>query len=173
MAAEDESALEHFYHATLHRVFGLAIRIVRDSATAEDVVADVYHQAWTQAARYRPERGRPLTWLLTICRTRALDRVRKQTRLRSLHEKEASQSSVSEASPQDLLESSERGSRIHQLLGNLSQIQRDVLALAYFKDLSHQQIANQLGMPLGTVKTHIRRALQVLRPAATQAELSP
>ena len=80
IAAGEESALEAFYSETLANVYGIAIRITQDRGIAEEVVIDVYHQVWLQAAQYSEERGRPLTWLLSISRSRALDHLRKESR---------------------------------------------------------------------------------------------
>lgn len=168
MAAGDELALEEFYEATLNRAYAVAIRIVRDEAIAEDVVTDVYYQAWTQASRYDVDRGRPITWLLTMCRSRALDRVRKKDSAEQLVGR-GSETPDESSQPEELLESLEVNSQIHTLMATLSQAQRDTVALAFFRDLSHQQIANYLDLPLGTVKSHIRRALQELRPALAEA----
>ena len=169
MAEGQEQALEAFYAATLGKVFGVAVRITHDEGIAEDVVTDVYYQAWTQADRYDARRGRPLTWLLTICRTRALDRMRRESRARVPEAATESEGNIA-GTPEDLLESLENGSQVRALLGNLGQAQRDVLALAYFRDLSHQQIADYLRLPLGTVKSHIRRALQELKPELAAQE---
>ena len=164
MADGDEKALEAFYGATLGKAYGVALRIVRDEAIAEDVVTDVYYQAWSQAGRFDARRGRPLTWLLTICRSRALDRMRKSDRSELLMNSALEPSDEQAEAPDALLQSLERDSQIHASMANLSQAQRDAVALAYFRDMSHQQISDYLGLPLGTVKSHIRRALEAMRP---------
>lgn len=171
MSLGDELALNAFYDATLHRVFAVAIRIVRDAALAEDVVTDVYHEAWKNAGRYIRERGRPITWLLTICRNRALDEYRRESSI--VRKKEAAAAMEVPATverPDMLLQAVEEGSAVRNMLEQISAEDRQLIALAYFKGLSHQQIAEYTDMPLGTVKSRIRRALTTLS-AAIPAEL--
>lgn len=171
MSSGNELALNAFYDATLHRVFAVAIRIVRDATLAEDVVTDVYHEAWRNADRYSSERGRPITWLLTICRNRALDEYRRESSAVRKLEAAATmdvQNAVEE--PDSLLEAAEEGSVVHDLLQRISPDDRQLIALAYFRGLSHQQIAEHSDLPLGTVKSRIRRALTTLS-AALPAEL--
>lgn len=165
----DEGALESFYTATLSKVYGVAYRIVGETSKAEDVVTEVYYQVWQQADRYQTDRGSPLAWVLTISRSRALDQLRRDKTRSNADLNQDDVTGADPLAPDALLESLEAGTQIHALLSELSQVQRDVLALAYFRDLSHQQIADQLDMPLGTVKSHIKRALGSLRPQATKA----
>ena len=167
MSRGNERALGELFDATLDRVFGVAIRIVGDATLAEDVVADVFHDAWRNAARYDPNRGRPLTWLLTICRNRALDEIRHEASMaRKAESAAARETPASMPGPDDLLESVEAGHAIHSLLLTVSSDDRQLLALAYFKGFSHQQIADQTGLPLGTVKSRIRRVLLTLGEVA-------
>lgn len=166
IAGGDETALASFYDATIGRVYGLAIRIVGDAQTAEEVAADVYFQVWREAARYDRERAAPLTWLLTICRSRALDALRRRDRAELQAEPEPPQDLAHEDNgPLDLLLAIERESRLHAALVELAPLQRQLVALAFFRGLTHQEIANYSGMALGTVKTHIRNALLILQRA--------
>ena len=163
MASGDEGALSDFYDATLRKVYGVAIRITGDSALAEDVVTDVYYDAWTKAAAYVAERGRPLAWLLTICRNRALDRYRRESSAaRTIEAAAAGQVPDAVESPDALLACVEEGHAVHALLATISTEDRQLIALAFFKGLTHQQIAETTAMPLGTVKSRIRRALAAL-----------
>ncbi len=163
MASGDEGALSDFYDATLSKVYGVAIRITGDSALAEDVVTDVYYDAWTKAAAYVAERGRPLAWLLTICRNRALDRYRRESSAaRTIEAAAAGQVPDAVESPDALLACVEEGHAVHALLATISTEDRQLIALAFFKGLTHQQIAETTAMPLGTVKSRIRRALAAL-----------
>src|SRR5215510_1303288 len=117
MAAGDEAALGTFYDATMPRVYGLAVRICGNFATAEEVAADVYHQCWTGAARYDPARSKVMTWLMMICRSRAIDAMR--TRDPALaHEApetlvEDDDERPRERDPQDLLDLTESGTAVH------------------------------------------------------------
>ena len=167
IADADEQALAAFYDATLGKVYGLALRITGRPDAAEDVAAEVYHQAWRQAGRYDAARGRPLTWLLTMAHSRALDSLRRRDQADSHPEPEAlAEPAVAPRSdPLDLLLTVERNSAIHGALARLDPIQRQLLALAFHRDFSHQEIADHTRLPLGTVKTHIRKAMLALRTA--------
>lgn len=165
IADQDESALAALYDATIGRVYGLALRITRKPEAAEEVVADVYLHVWRKAATYDATRGRALTWLLTICHSRALDMLRRKDQAESHPEPETLRPDLHEGDndPLDLLQSIENQSAMYMALETLPPIQRQLIALAFFKGLSHQETADQSGLPLGTVKTHIRRALEQLR----------
>ncbi len=172
MADGDENALGEFYDATLGKVYGLALRITGKSEAAEDVAAEVYHQAWRQAGQYDAVRGRPLTWLLTVTRSRALDALRRRDVAESHPEPETLAEPVEAhgSDPQDLLLGLERDSALHAALEQLTPVQRQLLALAFYRDLTHQEVAEHLAMPLGTVKTHIRKALQRLQDLLSKGE---
>lgn len=169
MAQYDERGLRRLYDATVSRVYGLALRITRRPEAAEDVAAEVYHQAWREAARFDPNRGAVMTWLLTICRSRAIDHLRRRDEAESHPEPET----LAEADPghhddpQTLLAAFESNSALHHAMASLTSVQRQMIALAFFRGLSHQEIADHCGMPLGTVKTHVRKALERLRAVLT------
>lgn len=165
IAAQDENALAALYDATIARVYGLALRITGKAEAAEEVSADVYLQVWRNASAYNAARGRVLTWILTICYSRALDHLRRRDGAESHPEPELLRPDLQEtvASPLELLQAVERDSKVYVALQQLSPIQRQLIALAFFKGLSHQEAAEHCGLPLGTVKTHIRRALEQLR----------
>ncbi len=166
MAEGNEKALNELYDATLGKVFGVAMRIVGDTALAEDVVTDVYHEAWNKAGRYEQTRGRPITWLLTICRSRALDQYRREaSAARKVEAAAAAGIAGGVAEPDELLESVEQGHAVHAVLMTISDEDRQLIGLAFFRGLSHRQIADVTDMPLGTVKSRIRRALQSLGEA--------
>lgn len=175
MARGEEAALEALYDATLGKVYGLALRITRRPDAAEDVMAEVYHQAWRQAGHFEPERGRALTWLLTLCRSRALDSLRRRDAADSHPEPEslAAEPPDQDADPIDLLLAVERRGALHDALAALAPVQRQLVALAFYRDLSHQEIAAHLDMPLGTVKTHIRKALHTLQAALEKGTVAP
>lgn len=122
MADGDEAALGRFYDATMSRVYGVAVRICGNAALAEEVAADVYHQCWTGAARYDATRSRVLTWLLMICRSRAIDAVRSRDPAFA-HESpetlvEDDDERPRERDPQDLLELMRSGSAVHAALAS-------------------------------------------------------
>ena len=165
IAKGDEQALGVFYDATVSRVFGLALRILRQQQAAEEVAEDVFMQVWQQAGRFDGGRGKPLTWVLTICRSRALDYLRRQDEAISHPEPEtlSAEPFDERADPQDILLAMERNSRLYAILEQLLPIQRQLLALAFFRGLTHQEIADHTQLPLGTVKSHVRKALDRMR----------
>lgn len=177
VATQDARALEALYDATAGRVHGLVLRIVQRRAWAEEAVEDTFWQVWRQAARFDPVRGRPLTWLLAIARSRAIDLLRREQRFRheSLdaeaddggeHGRGRSPDNLADADaapPQDLLDATRDGTRLHAALATLDARARQLLALAFFRGLTHDEIAAQEQMPLGSVKSVIRRALIQLR----------
>lgn len=161
----DEAALGALYDATLGRVYGLALRITRNPQAAEEVAADVFWQVWRQAPRFDPARGRVLTWLLTIARSRALDSLRRVDEADAHPEPEVfiALEATREGDPQDLLAATQRDHRLHAALATLEALPRQLLALAFFRGLTHEEIAAHAGLPLGTVKSQIRRALGALK----------
>lgn len=167
----DESALGHLYDATLGRVHGLALRITRNAQAAEEVAEDVYWQVWRQALRFDPARGNAMTWLLTIARSRALDSLRREDEADAHPEPETliAAEAAQEGDPQDLFEATQRSHALHAALETLDAQPRQLLALAFFRGLTHEEIAQQTALPLGTVKSHIRRALAALRGVLTPA----
>lgn len=167
IAREDQSSLGKFYDATASRVYGVALRIVRLADLAEEVTADVYMQVWRDATRYDASRGRVLGWLLVIARSRALDLLRRQDEAFSHPEPHelVDEPEAQRSNPQDLLLCSESNAALHAALATLTPLQRQLLSLAFFKGLSHSEIVDHTGIALGSVKTHIRRALGVLRDA--------
>ncbi|MBN8455112.1 sigma-70 family RNA polymerase sigma factor [Accumulibacter sp.] len=159
---QDEQALAELYDALAGRVYGLALRIVRQVQTAEEVTEDTFWQIWRQAPRFDPLRGSVTAWVLTIARSRALDAVRRRDPAEPLDEERLA-TVAGDSDPQDLLQAVQQQHRLHAALGTLDAVPRQLLALAFFRGLSHEEIANQMSMPLGTVKSHIRRALLRLR----------
>jgi RNA polymerase sigma factor (sigma-70 family) len=165
ISKHDQAALTCFYDLTVSRVYSVALRIVRHVHLAEEVVSDVYMQVWRDAQRYDDARGRVLGWLLIITRSRALDILRRQDEAFShpepydlVFEPESEQKSA-----HDLLEAAQAGSALHEAMQSLTPLQRQLLSLAFFRGLSHSEIVEQSGIPLGSVKTHIRRALTALK----------
>jgi RNA polymerase sigma-70 factor, ECF subfamily len=166
-AGGDGRAFESFYSATSRHAMAVVRRIVGE-ALAEDVLAECYFQAWRQAARFDAARGSALTWLLTMARSRALDRLRQESLrhggLSGAPDFDADACEHAAAlSPDQLLESVEARTRLHDALRELSANERWVLGLAYFRDCTQSEIAAITGMPLGTVKSHMTRAQHKLR----------
>lgn len=171
IAAGDRDALAELYDCTAAKLLGFAMLIVRDQEDAEEVACDVYLQVWRSPLRYDPTRGSVLAWMLGICRSRAIDRYRRR-RARLPGEvvvgEAGSGGAAQDGEPCDLLQKLEQGSAIRLALERLPPIRREVLSLAFFQGLSHEEIASNTNLPVGTVKSHIRRALATLR-----AQLGP
>lgn len=161
IANADEGALATFYDITASRVYALALRITRDAQAAEEVVVDVYFQIWRQAERYEPHRGPIMTWLLTICRSRSLDYLRRRVSASKLLGDDIPSPSpvTGQTDPLDILLTVERDSIIYPALATLAPSEQQLLSLAFFNGFTHQEIATQTRIPLGTVKTTIRKAL--------------
>jgi RNA polymerase sigma-70 factor, ECF subfamily len=166
VATADRDALGELYETTVAKLFAVAHLILRNTADAEEVVCDVYAQVWQTAADYRGDRGAVLAWLLMICRTRALDRLRRnRVRLQAAAiERPADEDEPSpQPGPEELLDVIQHGTAVHRALAALSPVKRQLVSLAFFKGLSHPEISEECGLPVGTVKSHIRRALNTLR----------
>jgi RNA polymerase sigma-70 factor (ECF subfamily) len=142
----------------------LARVMLRDPSDAEELVCEVYQRAWLKADRFDATRGTVLAWLLTMCRSQALDLLRKRRKLMRTREAlEREPQKTDSSGPEELLECFQRGHCVHAALAALPPLRRQMIALAFFKGLSHKEIAAELTLPLGTVKSHLRRALLELR----------
>ncbi len=164
----NEDALSQFYDQTINGVYGLALRITGKAEEAEEVVSDVYLQVWEQADRYHNEKGSIMGWLLTICRSRAIDRYRKQQQSSAeISDTQCPEITDSVGSPEYLLANTQQYSSINHALQKLSSVQRQLISLAFFRGFTYQEIADYIDMPLGTVKSHIRRSLSGLKTEPT------
>ena len=165
IARGDERALSTFYDATLGRCYALAMRITRRHEAAEDVVAETYLQVWREAQRYDPLRGRPLTWLLSICYSRAIDHLRRRGPAEAHPDPQdlVPEECGTADDPMALAMATQAHTALHGAIGGLPAIAQQLLGLAFFRGMSHQEIASHTGLPLGTVKTHLRQALKTLR----------
>lgn len=167
MAGGDEAALGLLYEATLPRVYSLALRICGRRDLAEDVVVETFWQAWREATRFDAARGEVLAWLLMMCRSRALDALRRKDGAESHPEPEILMMEEPDGagSPLEQLLCTEQAGMLDQALVSLTPIQRQMVALAFYKGLSHQEICDHTGLPLGTVKSHLKRAQDGLKSA--------
>jgi RNA polymerase sigma-70 factor (ECF subfamily) len=165
MARGDQDALGEIYDRHGRLLYSLAFRIVRDQSDAEDVVQEVFSQAWRQAARYDASRGSVLGWLLTLTRSRAIDRLRgRRSRPQPSADDSVLNAIPDPAAPADVqVASSVQASEIRAAIDGLSTLQRVAIELAFYEGLTHAEIAEQLELPLGTVKTRIRQGLLKLR----------
>src|SRR5215207_3411363 len=170
VAEGDNQALASLYDATSRTVYGLLLRILSDPSSAEEVLLDVYAQVWRQAAGYAPERGRPLAWLTTIARSRAIDRLRRSRneQQRTVPLDEAARAAGGE-SVEEGVRAGEVRAVVRAALDALAPEQRDVIELAYYGGMSHSEIAAARGLPLGTVKTRTRLGMMRLREVLSPA----
>jgi RNA polymerase sigma-70 factor, ECF subfamily len=162
----DEAAFAELYDATVKRVFGLAVRVVRDPAQAEEVTQESFLEIWRTAGRYDADRGSPLGWLLTITHRKAVDRVRSaeaSTRRDTTYHQE--NQPVDHDSTAEAAQASLEAHRVRGALATLTEVQREAVGLAYFGGYTHTEVATMLDLPVGTAKTRIRDGLIRLRDA--------
>ncbi|UOG92758.1 MAG: sigma-70 family RNA polymerase sigma factor [Candidatus Thiothrix sulfatifontis] len=164
----DQQALGNFYDATVGRVYAIALKVTANPALAEEIVSDVYWQVWRAAGSYSAERATPLAWLLMMAHSRAIDALRKES---ATTKQQVELSDDFEAAdpdtpnPLDLTLAVEADSALQTALQLLDAPQRQLIALAFYRGMSHQEIAAHTGEPLGTIKTQLRRAQAILRAA--------
>ena len=174
MSAGDGEALRELYDIHSRAVYSLALRILRVQSDAEDVVQEVFVQAWRQAARYDATRGTVAGWLLMQARSRSIDRLRaRQARPEHAEDERAADPPDASAGPDIQIVRGEQARRVRQALDDLPRLQRTALELAYYEGLTHVEIAEQLEQPLGTIKTRIRQGLLKLRQALGAGEETP
>ena len=164
IAAHDRSAFAPLYQATSAKLFGVALRILRNRQQAEEVLQEAYIRIWRHAADYRPEKGTPMTWMITIARNRALDRRRQQKPELLLDEAVARDETADpEPSPLARAISNEAGRALAACLEKLGADQRSCITLAYQEGYTHSELSARLDTPLGTVKSWIHRGLRHLK----------
>ncbi len=156
--AGDRQAYEKLYGRYARSVFGLALRRLGDPGRAEDAVQETFASIWRSAGTYRPERGPGAPWLYGVARNAIVDR----SRARSEPPAEMLEEASHDASPEERAEQAWTRWRVHRALEALPEREREVIELAYWSDLSQSEVAGRLGIPLGTVKTRTRSALQHL-----------
>lgn len=166
--SDAEAALRQLYDQVGGRLYGVAMRVLGNPQWAEDVLQDTFLQVWRTAHDYRQALSPPLAWLGLIARSRALDFLRRRASERAdaaveLDDMLADTLPGASADPLDTQVASEHAWALHECLRKLEPKQREVVSLAYFRDLSHGELAQQLKLPLGTVKTWVRRGLEQLR----------
>jgi RNA polymerase sigma-70 factor (ECF subfamily) len=164
-ARGDEGAFGEFYDATSARAWGMALRVVRNRAQAEEVVQEAYLQVWRQAGRFDAERGGAGAWLLTIVHRAAVDRVRSAEASSRREQTFLDQSHVSPEpdATGSAAEASLEAHRVRSALSDLTEIQRQAVELAYWGGYTHTEVAGILDVPVGTAKTRIRDGLIRLR----------
>lgn len=167
IAQGQSSAMNELYDATISRIYSLVRRFAPDDASAQDVTQDIYLQVWQQASRFDVERGVAMAWLLNMARSRALDAWRKSNSNPVLVNSDVADVAASDLAdalqPLDFLEAADRQAKLYSALQTLPAATRQMLSLAFFYDMSHGEISAHLDMPLGTVKSTLRRTLINLR----------
>jgi RNA polymerase sigma-70 factor, ECF subfamily len=160
----DVQAFAQLVSCTKRPLLARARGILHINADAEDVVSCVYHQAWENSRSYDSARGSVRNWLNTICRSRSIDLLRRRHANNALNEVLASYSDGSgSASSESQIERLQQTAALHEALGRLSPMRRHLLQLSFFRELTHLEISAMLGLPLGTVKSQLRRTLITLR----------
>jgi len=157
--AGEQGAMSELYDRYSSVVYGVALRVLQDAAAAEDVLQDIFLQLWRKPEAFDSSRGSLGAWLAVIARHRSIDRLRQRRPETDIEE-------VVIAGGTDLRDETERSlviEKVREALGEMNEDQRTALELAYFQGLTHTEIAEKTGEPLGTIKTRIRSGLQLLR----------
>lgn len=176
VANADQGGLSDLYDATSSAVFGLIRRIVDDVSAAEEVTLDVYSQVWRLAPTYSRDKGSPLTWLLMLARSRAIDHLRSHSRRLKDREKSievAFDYPHPSPDPESIAISGDRRRVVQAILAELAPEQITLLQLAFFEGLSHGEIAEKTGVPLGTIKSRIRTGMLPMRELLEAKEEIP
>jgi RNA polymerase sigma factor (sigma-70 family) len=164
MQRGNEEALKSLYEATVTRLHALAMAILKNTADAEDVVCATFVQAWERSSQFDRQRGTAIAWLMMMCRSRALDLLRRERLQPKLaHGMRLTLPPAADTTAEDLVSLTEQSSHVRSALLSLASERRQLVALAFLRDLTHQEIADHLALPLGTVKSHLRRAFAQLR----------
>lgn len=170
-ATGNQGAFKNLYDATSPQLYALLLRILRSPDNAQDVLQDAYVKIWQKADSYAPERGAPLTWLLSIARYTALDRLRKKRPEVTLPNDPDLEARLLEdykgQNPADENEELQTLGAVQTCLNTLQPNQRNSVLLAYYEGLTHDELSVRLGAPLGTVKSWVRRGLTRLRECLT------
>lgn len=162
IASGDRRAFAQLYQRTSAKLFGIALRLLQSETEAEEVLQDVYVSVWRNAGQFRIERASPITWLAVIARNRAIDRIRRRNPATASLE-EAGDPATTDLDALELLEKADESKKLEGCLGQLEQAPRRAILAAFLDGATHSQIAAREQVPLGTMKSRIRRALAALR----------
>ena len=164
IAGGDQLALRSLYDQTHRIVFTLIMRIVNNCATAEELTVDVFHDVWRKASTYDPANGSVVGWIMNQARCRAIDRLRYEQRTKRVHTETGPPPNGNAAEdPQTALLIQEQSRLLRQALEILNPEEREAIEMAFFSELTYQQVAARLRQPLGTIKSRIRSGLSRLR----------
>ncbi|MEH6434226.1 sigma-70 family RNA polymerase sigma factor [Massilia sp. DD77] len=176
-ALGDHAAFRSLYDASSAKLFGFALRILNKDELAEEALQEGFVSIWHAAAGYQPHLSAPLTWMATIVRNKALDMYRRQAGTADIDAESIETDIVlalqdPASGPQDRLQLSEEARALARCMSTLEGKQRQAIGMAYFHDLSHSEVAEQLSLPIGTVKTWIRRGLEKLKNCLTKRAMA-
>ena len=168
VALTDEKALRELYELTSYKLYGVAVRVVTNREWAEDVLQEAFINIWRIAGDYKATLSPPMAWMALVVRSRGLDFLRRRAsdradKMQELDDVISDTVAGDSPNPMDVAQASEQAKALHNCLSLLDNKQREVVSLAYMRDMSHAELAEQLKLPLGTVKTWIRRGLDQLR----------
>jgi RNA polymerase sigma-70 factor (ECF subfamily) len=167
IAAGDQLALHELYEMAHRIVFTLVMRITANRETAEELTIDVFHDVWRRASSYDAVNGTVLGWILNQARSRAIDRLRFESRKKRSHDGDGQPLAEVAADPRDVLELREQGQSLRTALAALTPDERQAIEMTFFAGLTHAEAAARLNQPLGTIKTRIRSGLHKLRQTLT------
>lgn len=167
IAAGDQLALHALYEMAHRLVFTLIMRIMANRETAEELTIDVFHDVWRRASRYDPPNGTVLGWIMNQARSRAIDRLRFESRQKRSHGGDMQPLAEVTADPHHELELREQGESLRSALAALTPDERQAIETTFFAGLTHAEAAARLNQPLGTIKTRIRSGLHKLRQRLT------
>ena len=163
VSAKDRRAFSHLYDATCSKLYGIILRILRRRELADEVLQEVYLKIWEQAANFEPARASPITWMATIARNRAIDEVRKRVAISIEDTPEALTVASTEPSPLQALELSQDVRRLMACLSGLDPQRREIVVQAYINGATREELSQQFGHPVATIKTWLHRSLAQLK----------
>ena len=163
IAVGDSNALRDFYDRHSGLVYAVCVRVLRDRNDAEDLLVDIFHEVWQKSSRFDASRGSPMTYLMTLTRSRAIDRQRSRAKTRVASDIDQSEVEAAGMQPDAPIIANEARVAVVKALQSLEPQQREAIECAYYDGLSHTEIAEKLNKPLGTIKTYIRQGLIRLR----------
>lgn len=163
VAKGDQPAFERLYAATCAKLYGVALRILRRKDLADEVIQETYVKIWSGASQFNPALASPITWMAAIARNRAIDTLRKKSDASLEDMPEAMEVAADTPDPLAVREFNEELKRLLGCIGRLDGERRKLVLLAYYDGLSREQLAQQLGKPVNTIKTWLRRSLLEIR----------
>lgn len=174
-AKKDGAAFRLLYDATSSKLFGFALRILHKQELAEEALQDGFIAIWNNASSYQPHLAAPMTWMATIVRNKAFDLLRRNNDTVEIDADQFDSEVMNalqdpQATPIEALQMSGDARELAHCMSALEGVHRQVVALAYYHDMSHSEVAQQMSLPIGTVKTWIRRSLERLRTCLMKRE---